>query len=298
MKKVSVVIPTYKRANLIAKTIDSVLNQTYKDIEIIIVDDNRLGSSEEIETKKALEKYLVLPNVIYVKNKENLGGALSRNAGIEKASGYFISFLDDDDQYQPTKTEVQVAEMLKNDWDFSVMDGSRYNSNDQFIDMKKQFFTNGMSHDELQKIHLIYQITGTNTFMVKRSIINQVHGFENVAACQEYFLVQRLLDIRCKIGYIPEDLVKNYIYSNERLSFSPGKINALNVLINKKKDYFQYLNRKERRMVMCRHNAVLFLVKFKLGKYFPALINATKSFFNSPKYIYILFKESIGVTKV
>lgn len=298
MEKVSIIIPTYKRASLINKTIDSVLNQTYRNIEIIIVDDNILGSNQEVETKKALEKYLNLPNFFYIKNKDNLGGALSRNVGIEKATGTFVSFLDDDDQYLPKKTEVQVSEMLKNNWDFSVMDGSRYNSNDQFIDMKKQFFKNDMPHNELQKIHLIHQITGTNTFMVKRSIVNQVNGFANVAACQEYFLVQKLLDIHCKIGYIEEDLVKNYIYSNERLSFSLGKINALNVLINKKKEYFSYLNKKEKRMVMCRHNAVLFLVNFKLGKYFPAFINAGKSFVNSPRYLFLLLKESIGVTKI
>ena len=102
---VSVVIPTYNSVKFIAQAIDSVLNQTYTNYEIVIVDD---GSTDE--TKKLLKSYQGKINYVY---QENQGVATARNRGIEIATGELIAFLDADDLFLPNKLEQQVKVLLE-----------------------------------------------------------------------------------------------------------------------------------------------------------------------------------------
>jgi len=97
--KVSVYIPTHNRANLLKKAVQSVLGQSYKDIEIIIVDD---GSTDHTSLVIAqLQKQN--NNIIVLRNETPKGAAFSRNLAIKNASGYFITGLDDDDQFLPNR---------------------------------------------------------------------------------------------------------------------------------------------------------------------------------------------------
>lgn len=97
---ISVVIPTFNRADSIARTIESVLAQTYKDYEIVVADD---GSTDN--TKKLLEPYMGVIRYIYQHNK---GAAAARNKGIEVSKGKYIAFQDSDDEWLPEKLEKQI----------------------------------------------------------------------------------------------------------------------------------------------------------------------------------------------
>ncbi|MGS0692279.1 glycosyltransferase family 2 protein [Shewanella sp. 30m-9] len=98
--KVSVVIPVYNRANLIDNTLNSVLAQTYKNIEVIIVDD---CSDDSAELKAKLEHYGL--DIIYIRHAINKHGGASRNTGIDASTGDYIAFLDSDDIWAPDKIE-------------------------------------------------------------------------------------------------------------------------------------------------------------------------------------------------
>jgi len=100
MKKVSVIIPAYNKAELTVKTVESVLDQTYGNIEIIVVDD---GSTDD--TKERLTSYAGRIEYIY---KENGGACAARNLGIKKARGEYLAFIDCDDIYLPRKIEKAV----------------------------------------------------------------------------------------------------------------------------------------------------------------------------------------------
>ena len=107
MAKVSVVIPTYKRSEFLLRALESVLNQTWTDIEAVIVDDNGEGSEFRAATQRSLdEHYAADPRVKRVLNAKNMGGALARNEGIAAATGEYITFLDDDDIFLPEKVQV------------------------------------------------------------------------------------------------------------------------------------------------------------------------------------------------
>ncbi len=106
--KVSVIIPTYHRSECIQRAVDSVLSQTLKDIEVIVVDDNGIDTPDGLATQMAMSKYKSYPNIVYLQHQSNLNGAVARNSGLKVARGEYISFLDDDDVYLPDRLEKLV----------------------------------------------------------------------------------------------------------------------------------------------------------------------------------------------
>jgi glycosyltransferase involved in cell wall biosynthesis len=116
MPKVSVIIPTYNCVQYIRGAIDSVLNQTFKDIEIIVVDD---GSSDN--TRDELTP-LIKDNVITYLYQDNKGAASARNHGIREAKGNYIAFLDADDRFLPQMIERCVEELDRGEYDLVSVD--------------------------------------------------------------------------------------------------------------------------------------------------------------------------------
>lgn len=107
MPRVSVIIPTYNRENYVVKALDSVLNQKFKDYEIIVVDD---GSTDD--TKKiVINKYGHRLRYIY---QENSGVSAARNTGIKVAKGEWLAFLDSDDEWMPDYLLTQVETAVQN----------------------------------------------------------------------------------------------------------------------------------------------------------------------------------------
>ena len=101
---VSVIIPTYNRAHLVGRAIQSVLEQTYKDFELIVIDDGSNDNTEYI-IKEFQKKDKRIKYIAYKKNK---GGSAARNAGIKSSKGEYIAFLDSDDEWLSEKLEKQI----------------------------------------------------------------------------------------------------------------------------------------------------------------------------------------------
>lgn len=104
---VSVVIPTYNRANIISNTINSVLNQTYSNLEIVIVDDFSNDNTEDVV------KSFNDSRIKYIKHTKNSNGSVARNTGIKSSKGEYIAFLDSDDEWFPEKIDIQLKHILK-----------------------------------------------------------------------------------------------------------------------------------------------------------------------------------------
>lgn len=112
---VSVITPVYNAEKFLKETIDSVLKQTYKDYEYLLVDDCSTDSSADI-----VKEYVENDNrVKYIKLKENSGAAVARNTGLEHAQGRYIAFVDSDDLWYPEKLEKQLTFMQENNEAFT-----------------------------------------------------------------------------------------------------------------------------------------------------------------------------------
>ena len=110
---VSIIMPSYNTANFIGETIKSVLEQTYKNWELLIVDDCSTDNTDEVVARYNDER------ITYMKNLKNSGAAVSRNKALNVARGKWIAFLDSDDLWYSTKLEEQIKYMEKHNYAFS-----------------------------------------------------------------------------------------------------------------------------------------------------------------------------------
>ncbi len=106
---VSIIIPTYNRANLVIRAIESALNQTYRNIELIVIDDGSKDQTPQIISQ------IKDPRIRYIRYEENRGASHARNVGLSLAKGEFISFLDSDDEFLPQKIEKQLEAFEKSE---------------------------------------------------------------------------------------------------------------------------------------------------------------------------------------
>ena len=105
-EKISVIIPSCNRSSYLSRAIKSVINQNYDNVEIIIIND---ASTDDTKEMVASFKY---KNIVYIENKVRMGANFCRNVGLKKASGEFISFLDDDDYFSEIDKIEQQLNMI------------------------------------------------------------------------------------------------------------------------------------------------------------------------------------------
>lgn len=120
---VSIIMPSYNTAQYIEKTIKSILDQTYTNWELIIIDDCSTDNTDDV-----VKNYLSDKRIKYLKNEQNSGAAVSRNRALREAKGQWISFLDSDDLWMPEKLEKQICFMKEKGYFFSYTDYEEINA--------------------------------------------------------------------------------------------------------------------------------------------------------------------------
>ena len=172
---VSVIIPTYKGADKINSAVDSVLNQTYKNIEVIVVDDNGENEPEQLLTAEKMKKYETFENVKYLVHKKNINGSAARNTGIRASKGFYLGFLDDDDVFLPDKTQKQVDCFEKLPDDYAMIYGS-------FLEHMTENTDRIVKADNAD--NFLYRflcneiIACSSTIMIKRSVLDYVKEWD------------------------------------------------------------------------------------------------------------------------
>lgn len=176
MDLVSVIIPTYKGSECIERAIKSIFNQTYQNIELIVVDDNLPNSDERKKTNNIINRLSSSSNLLikYVEHSQNLNGAVARNTGFNNSHGDYICFLDDDDVYLPTRVEDSLNEIKRENADivFSYVAICRKN---KLINIVKPCISSDYRKELLFNFN--YMGTGSNIF-IKRSVFSNVNGFD------------------------------------------------------------------------------------------------------------------------
>lgn len=172
-KLVSVIIPTYKGSDTIGRALDSLCLQTFKDFEVVIVDDNGKNTSEQIKTEAVIKKYQTKLLIQYVPHEKNKNGAAARNTGFKKSNGKYICFLDDDDIYLRKRIENAIVNIEKYKCDFlfcSVL----IQRNGKLVQIIKPKINSDVQKELLLNTGLFG--TGSNIFLRKEVYLN-VGGF-------------------------------------------------------------------------------------------------------------------------
>jgi len=162
MPLVSVIIPYFKKKEYIEKTLESVLNQTFKDFEIIIIydDDDLQEYNFLVNISNGIEKIKI------IKNSKNLGAGVSRNIGIKNSSGKFFAFIDADDLWLPKKLDKQISFMTKNNIEFCFC-GYQKKLLNKNIEVKTD--KNELNYNDLINSNVI----GLSTVVLKKNIIEE-----------------------------------------------------------------------------------------------------------------------------
>lgn len=211
---VSIVTITYNRADLIHRCIESIQKQTYRNYEHIIADGNSTDNTEEVVTSYND------PHIKYLKLNQR-GGGIQLKSGADVATGKYITFLDDDDEYLPEKIEKQVSlfETLPEEYGVVYCWMSYYNNDnpDKVIRIHKTELR-GDVHDIAPTRPLI---CGTPTMMIRRSLFAKygVSYKDDIGyILSDWELMTRIVQ-HCKVDFVPESLIKVYVnHGHARLS--------------------------------------------------------------------------------
>lgn len=217
MKKnlVSVVMPTYNRANLIESAIKSVLDQTYSNIEMIVVDDCSTDNTFDVVRKIGDKR------VKYYKLKKNSGSNVARNYGIRKARGEFITFIDSDDIYINNKIELQLNKIISTNTDMNFC-GVKILDNDKEILVPNELQLEKIAKEEYNSLICSGNFISTQALFVKSDILKRINFDNNLPRLQDYDLVLRLIP-EVSISFVNEFLV-NLFRQEDSISNSNSKL--------------------------------------------------------------------------
>ncbi len=198
-EKVSVIIPTYNRQDKLLKSINSVLEQTYSNIELIIVDDASTDNTRE------LVESIKDDRVRYICLSQNMGAAGARNEGVKAATSNVIAFHDSDDVWRPDKLEKQMDYLKKNPEYVMVYCAYQYHKEDMTLRMppEKCEGTEGCIFPWL----LIRNTIGTPTVVMKKDVFMELGGFNSNLRCLEDWEFAVRLSEKHSIGYVDEILM-------------------------------------------------------------------------------------------
>ena len=195
--KVTIIIPVYNGANYVKEAIESALNQTYKNIEIIVVND---GSNDNGKTKKVVSKYL---DKIQYYEKENGGVSTALNLALEKMTGDYFSWLSHDDRYYNNKVETQIK-YLENCNENTIL----YSDYDLMDENSNIFAVSTMNHEELsvkKEYALLRGAINGITLLIPKKAFEDIGTFrEDLRCTQDYELWLRMMD---KYEFVHQPLV-------------------------------------------------------------------------------------------
>ena len=225
---ISVVIPTHNRADLLPRAIKSVQNQTWTDLEIVVVSD---GSEDD--TKAVVEALAKDDDRIrFIEYFPAKGGNVARNTGIENAAGEYVAFLDDDDEFMPEKLEKQMAVMESDREIGLVYTGVRV----IYVNEDVEYASVPKAEGDLSTEILLDNIIGTtSTVMARKEILLAAGQFDvQLRALQDFDLWIRVCQL-CKVGFVRGEMIRYYNYTGTK---------QVSALTDKYIESFSYINNK------------------------------------------------------
>lgn len=205
------VIPTFNRPAMLARAIESVLNQTYTNLEIIVVDDASKGDVEAVVRSFTDER------IRLIRHQQNRGGSAARNTGIWHSRGRYIAFLDDDDEWLSQKTERQLKDLRKKGAEHKVSFCLLMLFNEG---LGKYQGTSGPGWDGNHLKELLSQrlSTSTSCALIERECFEKLGGFREDLPCYQDWEMWIRLAEHYDFVYLNEALVRYHLHEGAQIS--------------------------------------------------------------------------------
>lgn len=262
---VSIIITTFKRPELLNRSLRSALNQTYPDIEVLVVDDNNPNSDARIKTEVLLkEKFSDYRNIKYIKMPMNVGACAARNKGVLDSKGTYIQFLDDDDEMSPEKITKQIA-IFQSDHEKKIAAVGCYG---EVVDEEGKHISD-IKEDVRGDVFFfnMCNIVGvTSQILLRKDVYVQSGGFEKMHASQDHWMLIKLFSVSPFYDFVPESLVKIYHHIGERISTNVNKPLGAVELYEKCKGLFYRLTPEQIVKVMRVRNENIISVFLHQGR--------------------------------
>ncbi len=207
--EISIILPTYNRAKHLPKAIESVINQTFEDWELIIIDD---GSKDD--TFAVVDPYLDSLKIRYIKHKNRQAG-YARNAGIQASYGQYITFIDSDDIYFPNHLQTRI-DYMKSHPELDLIYGGYQTDTEEEIWVVDYF--------NQERLVNLKECVMTNTFFGKREVFFELQGFNNFAYGEDTDFWLRA-EQTFKTAKILEP--KTYLYTRAETSVTKERVKEL-----------------------------------------------------------------------
>lgn len=235
---VSAVITTHKRKpEIVERALKSILNQTYPNIEVFVVDDSPEEYELRSDVKTMVEAYATDRNVTYIAHEKCMGACAARNTGLAAANGEFIGFLDDDDEWLSEKIEKQLKEFVSPEVALVYCGNNTvYDTSGKIVERLPHPVPE-MVYEEL----LCDNFIGSTSFpLLRASALREIGGFDvEMQSAQDYDVWLRLskkYEVRC----VNLPLVIYHVHSGERISkTSTKRISGLERINEKHMDYLK-----------------------------------------------------------
>lgn len=283
---ISVVITTYGRPKYLKRSIKSVLNQTYKNFELIIVDDNGLESKYSQETIENVEEFR--PYIKFIQHKTNKGANKARNTGIKNSRGDYIAFLDDDDMFFENKLE-EINRVIKSNKDVDLIYSGANHKNENSNKNKYRF----VCSEKLENDILEYNFIGSNSFaVVKRKKLEEINFFdEQLESCQDWDMWIRIIHSKGTVVGIDKALVEYTIHQNEnRISKNKDKsIDGHRKLFEKCDIYLKKFSIQKRNEIKANQEKRIAMIEYN----FENFREYRKIIKNNKKYLRMSLKDKI-----
>ena len=214
MPNVSVVIPTYNRADYLHEAITSVLSQSYRDFEIIVVDD---GSTDD--TRRVLEHFIAEGSIQYI-YQTNAGGGNARDTGIQAAQGKYIALLDSDDLFLPNKLEKQIAFLEEYNEAGMVHSGfSKFDNTGKDLGYRDSSRFSGWIYPNLLLEWSV--LIASSTVVMPSSVLQKIGRFDDSTWAADLDMWRRIAR-RYLILTVPENLAKIRVHAGGMSSDKTG----------------------------------------------------------------------------
>lgn len=279
---VSVVMPTYKRSDKLVRAVESVLAQTYTNVELLLVNDNDPNDVFSEDLKKKVDRFVSDSRFHLIMQKNHTNGAVARNVGIKLAKGEYIAFLDDDDWWKQNKIEkqVEVLKSLSSEWGGVSCKIERYNNNK--LISRQPTYPSGYVYKDVLMLNSDFE---TGTLLLKHSALDETGFFDEKLLRHQDLQLLVNFTFKYKLMMVEEYLHCRDVSDSQNRPNVEKLIKAKNALYESVKPVIETLTKSERRQMFLLNKAEVGYVQLKNGDYICGIVNLL-SLIISPKAFY------------